>query len=155
MRPGKRHGHKLGRCSDPKALADSLPGHHNNPNGCVRWETVDEHQRAVADYLRTEGVSADLSAQLAPDVSDATGVAFCIFLRDRLIASAARSRVDEERNRPAVHPVTDDTPEPSEVSPSVADFVESSDYKPMTPRQRRLGRQLQQQGEPISSVAIF
>ena len=30
--------------------------------------SLDEYRRAIADYLRTEGVSADLSAHLAPDV---------------------------------------------------------------------------------------
>ena len=70
MRPGKRHGRRLGRFSDPKALADSLPASLSNPNACMQWATVEEYQRAVADYLRNVG----LSEQLAPDVAAATGV---------------------------------------------------------------------------------
>jgi hypothetical protein len=71
--------------SDAKALAASLPEHLRNPNGCTSWATVDEHQLAIADYLRTTG----FSRELAPAVSTATGVAACIFIHNRLSRSPA------------------------------------------------------------------
>jgi hypothetical protein len=78
----RRHSSKP-RQSNPEELAASLPGRLSNPNACMQWESVDEHRRAVAHYLRTTGVSADLSTQLAPEVSAATGVALCIVLKNR------------------------------------------------------------------------
>jgi hypothetical protein len=80
----RRHSRKLAVFSDAKALADSLPEHLSNPNGVDNWTTLDDHRRAVADFLRTEGVSASLAEQLAPDVSAATGLPLCILIRNRL-----------------------------------------------------------------------
>lgn len=80
----RRHSRKLAALSHPKAVADSLPETLRNPNSVGTGITLDEHRLAIADYLRTEGVSPALSEQLAPDVSGATGVAFAILIRNRL-----------------------------------------------------------------------
>lgn len=103
MRPGKRRGV---RSVTPDALADTLPEHLRNPNGVMRWSSVDEYQRAIADYLRDVGINE----LLAPEVSKATGVAACIVLRDRITASAKASPIWQSP-RPARRP-TEEPPEP-------------------------------------------
>lgn len=76
----KRRSRNTAALYDPKALAANLPNHLSNPNSCIRWASVDDYQRAVADYLRTVGVTG----QLAPTVAAATGGSLCILLRNRM-----------------------------------------------------------------------
>ncbi|MCH9733454.1 MAG: hypothetical protein K0U78_02710 [Actinomycetia bacterium] len=87
---GKPRRHtSVSTLSDPEELAASLPEELRNPNSCRRWN-LNAHQHAVADYLRETGVSADQAAGLAPSVSAATGVAYCVVLRDRLTKQPPR-----------------------------------------------------------------
>lgn len=77
----KRRSRNTAALYDPKALAANLPDHVSNANGCMRWASADEYQRAVAHYLRTVGVTE----QLAPTVAAANGGSFCILLRNRVL----------------------------------------------------------------------
>lgn len=72
---------------DPTVLAEALPVNLRNPNGVGSGVTIPEHQRAVADYLRTVG-ARDVPTELAAAVSAATGVATAITYRDRLVLRA-------------------------------------------------------------------
>ncbi|MFA5707384.1 hypothetical protein [Mycolicibacterium sp.] len=74
----------------PKALAAELPEPLRNPNGVGGWEDRDEHRQAVADYLRTAGVSPAAVDELVPSVAAATGIPFCLALRDRLNITSGR-----------------------------------------------------------------
>ena len=64
-------------------LAAGLPDDLGNPNGCLKWLDLEHHQKAVADYLRSTGLSSANAVGLAPAVSSASGVAVCVLLKAR------------------------------------------------------------------------
>lgn len=71
-----------------QTLVSKLPAHLKNVAGCTAFDSVEEFQREVADYLR----SIPANEHFAPQVAQATGVGLCIVVNDRLRASARETK---------------------------------------------------------------
>lgn len=82
--PKTRRRNRKPEAREIERLVAELPARLTNPNGCTSWQTVDEYQRAVADYLR----SIPANERFAVEVARATGVGVCIVVNNRLTRSA-------------------------------------------------------------------